>query len=92
MKIPLAMALISSNHFPLESICHMTTPTTGEAGKWGSSGQPLAQLLWRKGENGFRTASNLCYGTAPVLSTVCLAQPLVHCKCLTSPSSSHYCY
>ena len=42
MKVPLAVALISSNHFPLESICHMTTLTAGEAGKWGVSGQPLA--------------------------------------------------
>ena len=38
VKVPLAVALISSNHFPLESICHMTTLTTGEAGKWGVSG------------------------------------------------------
>ena len=60
---PAAVALISSNHFPLESICHMNIPTAGEAGKQGVSGQPLAR---KKGENGFWTASSLSHG---VLST-----------------------
>lgn len=47
----------------------MTTPTTGEAGKWVHLGSHQPSSCGGKAQNGFRIASNLCYGTAPVLST-----------------------